>query len=39
MLGVIVGTYSTLFVATPVAYEIQKRRLAKQGVVTEEVLA
>jgi SecD/SecF fusion protein len=29
LLGVIVGTYSTLYVATPIAYEIQKRRLAK----------
>ena len=26
LLGVIVGTYSTLFVATPIAYEIQKRK-------------
>jgi SecD/SecF fusion protein len=30
MLGVLVGTYSTLFVATPIAYEIQKRRMAKK---------
>ena len=29
LLGVIVGTYSTLFVATPIAYEIQKRKFAK----------
>jgi len=35
MLGVIVGTYSTLFVATPLAYEIQRRRLARKGVVLE----
>ena len=28
-LGVIFGSYSTLFVATPIAYEIQKRKLAK----------
>lgn len=30
-LGIIVGTYSTLFVATPIAYEIQKRSLAKKA--------
>ncbi len=30
-LGVIVGTYSTLFVATPIAYEIQKRSIAKKA--------
>jgi SecD/SecF fusion protein len=29
LLGVVVGTYSTLFVATPIAYEIQKRKLSK----------
>ncbi|MDR0394072.1 MAG: protein translocase subunit SecDF [Tannerella sp.] len=33
MLGVLVGTYSTLFVATPIAYEIQKRRMAKKAVL------
>jgi len=37
MLGVIVGTYTTLFVATPVAYEIQKRRMAKKAAVLEPV--
>ncbi|MCD8194226.1 MAG: protein translocase subunit SecDF [Tannerellaceae bacterium] len=31
LLGIIVGTYSTLFVATPVAYELQKRRLNKKA--------
>ncbi|GHV49440.1 protein translocase subunit SecDF [Bacteroidia bacterium] len=31
LLGVIVGTYSTLFVAAPLAYEIQKRRIAKKA--------
>ncbi|MDR3308716.1 MAG: protein translocase subunit SecDF [Tannerella sp.] len=31
MLGVIIGTYSTLFVATPIAYEIQRRRIAKKA--------
>ncbi|MDR0575739.1 MAG: protein translocase subunit SecDF [Tannerella sp.] len=39
MLGVLVGTYSTLFVATPIAYEIQKRRMAKKGVVLEPATA
>ena len=31
MLGVIVGTYTTLLVATPVPYEIQNRRMAKKS--------
>jgi SecD/SecF fusion protein len=31
LLGVIVGTYSSLFVAAPLAYEIQKRRIAKKA--------
>ena len=31
LLGIIIGTYSTLFVATPIAYEIQKHRIRKQG--------
>lgn len=39
MLGVLVGTYSTLFVATPIAYEIQKRRMAKKGIVLEPATA
>ena len=29
LLGVIVGSYSTLFIATPIAYEIQKRKQNK----------
>jgi SecD/SecF fusion protein len=33
MLGVLVGTYSTLFVATPIAYEIQKLRMAKKKIL------
>ena len=33
LLGVIVGTYSTLFVATPIAYEIQKRKAEKKAAV------
>ena len=35
LLGVIVGTYATLFIATPIAYEIQKRSLRKKGKVAE----
>ncbi|MDR2921326.1 MAG: protein translocase subunit SecDF [Tannerella sp.] len=31
LLGVVVGTYCTLFIATPVAYEIQKRKIAKKS--------
>jgi len=31
MLGVIIGTYSTLFVATPIAYEMQKRKINKRA--------
>lgn len=30
LFGVIVGTASTLFVATPIAYEIQRRSIAKR---------
>ena len=39
MLGVIVGTFTTLFVAVPVAYEIQRRRMAKKGITFEQVTA
>ncbi|OAV70170.1 Preprotein translocase subunit SecD [Bacteroidales bacterium Barb6XT] len=31
LLGVIIGTYSTLFIATPIAYEIQSRRIGKNA--------
>ena len=31
LLGVIIGTYSTLFVATPIAYEIQRRKAARKA--------
>ena len=31
LLGIIIGTYCTLFVATPVAYELQKRSIAKKA--------
>jgi SecD/SecF fusion protein len=37
MLGVLVGTYATLFIATPIAYEIYKYRSAKKGLVAETV--
>ncbi len=29
MIGVVIGTYSTLFVAIPLAYDIEKKKLAK----------
>ena len=29
LLGIVIGTYSTLFVATPIAYELQKRKIKK----------
>ena len=31
LLGIVVGTYSTLFVATPIAYELQKKKIAKKA--------
>ena len=31
LLGIIIGTYSTLFVATPIAYELQKRKINKRA--------
>ena len=31
LLGIIIGTYSTLFVATPIAYELQKKKLNKKA--------
>lgn len=31
LLGVIIGTYSTLFVATPIAYEIQRHKAARKA--------
>ena len=30
LLGIIIGTYSTLFVATPIAYELQKKKINKK---------
>ena len=36
LFGVIVGTFATLFVATPIAYEIQKRRMAKKDITFDD---
>jgi SecD/SecF fusion protein len=36
ILGVIFATYATLFIATPVAYEIQKHQFRKKGVIFED---
>ena len=36
ILGIIYGTYATLFVAAPIAYEIQKRKIAKKKVLAEK---
>jgi SecD/SecF fusion protein len=32
LLGIVIGTYVTLFVATPIAYEIQKRKIGKKAI-------
>ncbi|MDB9029832.1 protein translocase subunit SecDF [Parabacteroides distasonis] len=31
LLGIIIGTYSTLFIATPIAYELQKKKINKKA--------
>lgn len=31
LFGIIIGTYSTLFVATPIAYELQKKKINKKA--------
>ena len=31
LLGIVVGTYATLFIATPIAYEMQKRKINKKA--------
>lgn len=31
LLGIVIGTYSTLFVATPIAYELQKHKFNKRA--------
>ena len=37
LLGIIVGTYSTLFVATPIAYELQKKKINKRAAAESAV--
>ena len=39
VVGIIVGTLATLFVATPIAYDMQRRKLKKQGIDVEETPA
>lgn len=36
LLGIIIGTYSTLFVATPIAYELQKKKINKKAAAETE---
>ncbi len=36
LIGIVIATYSTLFIATPIAYEIQKRKIAKKGLLAEK---
>jgi SecD/SecF fusion protein len=36
ILGVIFATYATLFIATPIAYEIQKAQFKKKGIIFED---
>lgn len=36
LLGIIIGTYSTLFVATPIAYELQKKKINKKAAAEHE---
>jgi len=36
LLGVLIGTYSTLFIATPIAYEIQKRKINKKALAEKK---
>ncbi|WP_459188709.1 protein translocase subunit SecDF [Parabacteroides sp. APC149_11_2_Y6] len=31
LLGIIIGTYATLFIATPIAYELQKKKINKKA--------
>ncbi len=31
LLGIIIGTYATLFIATPIAYEMQKKKISKKA--------
>ena len=36
LLGIVVGTFSTLFVATPIAYELQKKKIKKNAAAEAE---
>jgi SecD/SecF fusion protein len=36
IVGVIVGTYSSVFIATPIAYDCQRKKAAKALAATEE---
>lgn len=36
LLGVIIGTYSTLFVATPISYDIQRKQREKKAAVADK---
>ena len=38
-LGVVFGSYSTLFIATPIAYEIQKRKMKKTTITSKTLVA
>lgn len=37
MIGIVVSTYCTLFIATPIAYEIQKNKIKKNGAEAKAV--
>lgn len=39
VVGIIVGTFATLFVATPIAYDMQRRKLKKRGIDVDEAPA
>jgi SecD/SecF fusion protein len=36
LVGVIIGIFSTLFIAAPVAYDIIKYKLQKKGILDDE---
>ena len=31
ILGVVIGTYSSVFIATPIAYDLQRKKVAKEA--------
>ncbi len=35
ILGVIIGTYTSVFIATPIAYDLQRKKAAKSSEPTE----